>query len=286
MKKLIKYVASFFFIFLLFPLTAIAGEIVKVECTNSNGPFTSLIDSDGGKQLLFSQPSPWNVGFAKDGIFGADKNGNGFFINFVTGEFFNNSNTYARHCKFSNLEALEKKNTEDIVSYADEGKIIQLLESIKTQQDKIDEKLDANSITEHSILAHEHGEKVSVPCSARLKAQKNYSDEWYGSMSMTVALTDSLLKAHNAINETDGRYHIPMEVEITTKDGEKIPMMIVGYNYEVSGGNMLNSFQTIADLNSLFSGLSEEAEKDEKMRKYGEFLNITCSFDSHSVQYH
>tara|TARA_Y100000294_G_C8458456_1_gene297554 strand:- start:253 stop:738 length:486 start_codon:yes stop_codon:yes gene_type:complete len=136
-----------------------------------------------------------------------------------------------------------------------------------------------------SVFAHGPGEKVSVPCSAKLKVKQDYQDKWQATMWTTVALTDSLLKSHNALNEADGQYPIPMEVEITTKDGEKIPM-IVGYNYKVSGGSMLNSFQTYADLDLLFEGLSEEAEKDEKMRKYGEFLNITCSFNSHSVQYH
>ena len=169
---------------------------------------------------------------------------------------------------------------------ADDGEIIQLIESIKIQQEKIREILDVNSITEHYILAHDHGEKVSVPCSARLEVGKDYSKKWQGSFYTNVALTDSLLKSHNALNEAeDGKYPMPIEVEITTKDGEKIPM-IVGYNYKVSGGSMLNSFQTYADLDLLFEGLSEEAEKDEKMRKYGEFLNITCSFNSHSVQYH
>ena len=171
---------------------------------------------------------------------------------------------------------------------ADDGEIIQLLESIKIQQDKILEKLDVNTLdafTEHSILAHEHGEKVSLPCSAQIKVEKDYSDKWKGTMWTKFALTDSLLKSHNAISEVDGKYPIPMEVEITTKDGEKIPM-IVGYNIEVSGGNMLRGFQTYGDLDLLFEGLSEEAEKDVKMKKYGEFLNITCSFNSHSVQYH
>ena len=137
-----------------------------------------------------------------------------------------------------------------------------------------------------SVFAHGPGEKVSAPCSARLEVGKNYDDtKWQAVMYPTIALTDSLLKSHNVFNETDGMHALPMEVEITTKDGEKIPM-IVGYNYKVSGGSMLNSFQTYADLDLLFEGLSEEAEKDEKMRKYGEFLNITCSFNSHSVQYH
>ena len=168
---------------------------------------------------------------------------------------------------------------------ADDGEIIQLLESIKIQQDKILEKLDANSISEHSLLAHEHGEKVSVPCSAQIKVSQDYSDKWKGVMWTKVALTDSLLKSHSAISEVDGAYPMPIEVEITTKDDEKIPM-IISYRIDVSGGNLKDAYQTYGDLNLLFEGLSEEAEKDVKMKQYGEFLNITCSFNSHSVQYH
>ena len=169
---------------------------------------------------------------------------------------------------------------------ADDGEIIQLIESIRIQQEKIREILDVNSITEHYILAHDHGEKVSVPCSARLEVGKDYSGKWQGSFYTNVALTDSLLKSHNALNEAeDGKYPMPIELEITTKDGEKIPM-IAGYTVEILGGNLVYSFQAIRDKSVLFNNLSEEAEKDEKMRKYGEFLNITCSFNSHSVQYH
>ena len=135
-----------------------------------------------------------------------------------------------------------------------------------------------------SVSAHGPGEKVSVPCSAHIKVEKR-SSGWSGTMFTNVALTDSLLKSHNAINQTDGQYPIPMEVEITTKDGEKIPM-IVGYNYEVEGGNMLSSFQTYNDLHVFFNRLKEESGKDETMERFGEFLNITCSFNSHSVEYH
>ena len=169
---------------------------------------------------------------------------------------------------------------------ADDGEIIQLIESIKIQQEKIREILDVNSITEHYILAHDHGEKVSVPCSARLEPFFNeYAEEWVGAFYTEVAFTDSLLKAHNALSQEDGEYPMPIEVEITTKDGEKIAM-IVGNNVKVSGGNLVYSFQMNRDKKVLFDDISEEAEKDEKMKKYGEFLNITCSFNSHSVQYH
>ena len=101
---------------------------------------------------------------------------------------------------------------------------------------------------------------------------------WIGGMWIQVALTTKLLKSHNVLNEEDGDYPIPMEVEITTKDGEKIPM-IVGYNYEVSEGSMSSAYQTAFNYSTLFEYVSE-AEKDEKVKKFGEFLNITCAFRS------
>jgi hypothetical protein len=135
-----------------------------------------------------------------------------------------------------------------------------------------------------SVFAHGPGEKVSVSCSSHISLSQDVFKKWRGYMHTRVALTDSLLKSHNAINVTDGKYPIPIEVEITTKDGEKI-QTIAGYNYEVIKGNMSQGYQRANDGFYLFKELSD-AEKDEKLRKYGEFLNVTCSFDSHSVEYH
>ena len=129
-----------------------------------------------------------------------------------------------------------------------------------------------------SVFAHGPGEKVSVPCSSKLTLDKSYDDMWEAIMWTNVALSNHLLKSHNALNEEDGKHPIPIEVEITTKDGEKIPM-IVGYNYDVSGGSMSHAYQTFNDLDFLFKRVSE-AEKDEKLRNFGEFLNITCAFRS------
>jgi hypothetical protein len=169
MKKIIKYVASFFFIFLFFPVTSIAGEIVKVDCTNNNGPFTLFFDSDGGKQQIFS--ITWNVAFTKDAIFGAIENGSGFFINFVTGEFYNNSHKIA-DCKFSsNLEALKKKNTEDIVADAIEGKIIQLdemrvqLDEMRLQRDEMKAELNNYLLQQSSTLKNKEGSGMPIDCS-------------------------------------------------------------------------------------------------------------------------
>ena len=100
MKKIIKYISSLFFIFLLFPMSVFAGEVVKVECTNDKGPFTLNINSDGGKQEIFS--IMFNVAVSKDAIFGADDYGRGFFINFGTGEFYSSANKFA-DCKFPNM---------------------------------------------------------------------------------------------------------------------------------------------------------------------------------------
>lgn len=312
MKKIIKYISSLFFIFMLFPVSVIAGENIKMDCTSDLvEPFSFLVDSDGGKLQLFNKEM--DVIILKDKLFGIDNMGFGFLMYFKDGKL-NWGGTKVADCKFSNLEVLENNNNENIVAHADEGKIIQLLESIKKQQDTtsgadegkiiqflelikiqqdtIEEKLDKNNLdalTKHNKLpAHEHGEKISVPCSARIELdiRKNTytGDKWQGYLYVNVAFTDSLLKSHNALNEIDATYPMPIEVEITTKDGEKIPM-IVGYNLVVEGGNLTHSFQAGRDVKTLFDVLGE-AQRDENMRKYGEFPNANCSFYSHSVQYH
>jgi hypothetical protein len=122
MKKIIKYISSLFFIFLLFPMSVFAGEVVKVECTNDKGPFTLNINSDGGKQEIFS--IMFNVAVSKDAIFGADDYGRGFFINFGTGEFYSSANKFA-DCKFPNIEVLENNNTVDDVTEVKEVEIIE-----------------------------------------------------------------------------------------------------------------------------------------------------------------
>ena len=137
-----------------------------------------------------------------------------------------------------------------------------------------------------SVFAHGPGEKISVSCSSHISISKDVLDRWSGWVVTRVALTDSLLKSHNAINKTDGTYPIPIEVEITTKDGEKI-QTIAGYNYDVIEGNMSQSYQRANSNDGFYIFINvSEAIKDEKLKKYGEFLNVTCSIDAHSVDYH
>ena len=163
MRKVIKYVVSFFFIFLLFPISLIAGEIIEADCEDPEWVYLNevkmrlLINTDGGKQTIADENFA-DVTFTKDKVVMKERDGDTLTIDIESGSLYYNGKNIG-HCIFSNLEVLEKGNTAD----ADDGEIIQLLESIKIQQDKILEKLDAHSITDHSLLAHEHGKKVSVP---------------------------------------------------------------------------------------------------------------------------
>lgn len=161
---------SFSFIFLLFPVTLIAGEIIKAECINyNNEPISFSIDSDGGKQQLFVEKM--NVGFNKDGLFGVIDSGDyGWFINLKTGEFYSAGKKFA-DCKLSNLEALKKKNTEDIVADAIEGKIIQLdemkaqLDEMKVERDEMKAELNNYLLQQSSTLKNKEGSGMPIDCS-------------------------------------------------------------------------------------------------------------------------
>ena len=113
MKKIIKYVVSFSFIFLLFPVSVIAGEIIEAECTGDDGTgddetILILMDTDGGKQNLGGQEL--DVTFTKDKAKLIDNWGGTVVIDFKNGNFYVNGEKKAI-CKFSNLEALEKEST-------------------------------------------------------------------------------------------------------------------------------------------------------------------------------
>ena len=151
MKKIIKYVVSFSFIFLLFPVSVIAGEIIEAECTLGESEILLLLlDSDGGKQNLMG--TEMNVLFTKDKVvMSKDNVEDKVIIDFKSGNLFMNGLS-AAVCKFSNLEALEKENTVDAASDtdADEGKIIQLLESMKTQLDEMKTQLNRIEVNQNS----------------------------------------------------------------------------------------------------------------------------------------
>ena len=166
MKKIIKYVVSFSFIFLLFPVSVIAGEIIEAECTLGESEILLLLlDSDGGKQNLMG--TEMNVLFTKDKVvMSKDNVEDKVIIDFKSGNLFMNGlSSAAVVCKFSNLEALEKENTVDTEEEvqekentvdaasdtdADEGKIIQLLESMKTQLDEMKTQLNRIEVNQNS----------------------------------------------------------------------------------------------------------------------------------------
>ena len=110
MKKLIKYVVSFFFVFLLFPMSVIAGELIEFECVGEIGFF--VVDSDGGNQHIAGENV--NVIFTKDKLVANANNGTQLIVDFESGKMFIDGEKFG-DCKVFNLEALEKANTMDAV---------------------------------------------------------------------------------------------------------------------------------------------------------------------------
>ena len=160
MKRIIKLAMSFSLVFLLFPVSIVAGEIIEVECTGESvGSKTLfiLLDTDGGKTNVMG--TDLDLNFTKDKAILTNVNEPGqMILDFKSGNLIVNGEKLA-FCKFSNLEALGMENTEDAASDAEkveqektnilvavsedkEVEIIQLLESMKTQLDKIEAKLD------------------------------------------------------------------------------------------------------------------------------------------------
>ena len=129
MKKIIKYLISFSLVFLFFPVSVVAGEIIEAECTLGESEILLLLlDSDGGKQNLMG--TEMNVLFTKDKVvMSKDNVEDKVIIDFKSGNLFMNGlSSAAVVCKFSNLEALEKKSTVNNDADA-EVKVTELQES-------------------------------------------------------------------------------------------------------------------------------------------------------------
>ena len=107
MKKLIKYLTSLSLVILLFPMSAISGEIIEAECSSDGKSALFLIDTDGGKQVIAGSEA--DVRFTKNKvILTAEKSQ--VIIDFESGQLFIDSEKTA-DCKFSNLEALGMEST-------------------------------------------------------------------------------------------------------------------------------------------------------------------------------
>ena len=141
MKKIIKYISSLFFIFLLFPMSVFAEEIITATCevTGSDEIGLFLISNDGGSQYVDFFEENAEVTLSKDKVLMRLESSGLMVIDFKNGDWFF-AGEKVGVCEFSNLEVLTKENTVD--SNANSGEIIQLLESMKKQLDKIESKLD------------------------------------------------------------------------------------------------------------------------------------------------
>ena len=112
MKKIIKCVRSFYFIFLLFPMPVIAGELIEADCTWEGGKFLFFVETGGGKQNVLNKD--YDVTFPKDKVMLTPNTGHIIIVDFKNGIFYKAGKKLA-DCKFSNLEALKKKNTTEAV---------------------------------------------------------------------------------------------------------------------------------------------------------------------------
>jgi hypothetical protein len=150
MKKIIQFIVSFSFISLLFPLNVIAEDFLKGECTNTDDGVTRI------QMLPVVDGTYFGTTFLhmKDKVL-MQKGGEQTIIDLLSGEVFHEGKKRPIVCKFLNLDVLENKNNEDTekveqrktnnigaTSEDKEVEVIQLLESIKSQIDNLEEKLD------------------------------------------------------------------------------------------------------------------------------------------------
>ena len=110
MKKLIKYLTSLSLVVLLFPMSAISGEIIEAECSADGKSALFLIDTDGGKQNIVG--GILDVTFIESKVILTPNEGEGdeVVIDFKNGNYYKGGEKVA-DCKFSNLEALGLETT-------------------------------------------------------------------------------------------------------------------------------------------------------------------------------
>jgi hypothetical protein len=158
MKKIIKYLMSFSFVFLLFPVSVNAeeqkiflaeGEFLEAECTLNDITRIQLIPFENGTY------EGMNFYHLKDKVI-VNKGSEQMIFDLLSGEIFLDGEKSPTVCKFLNLEVLENRNNENAekveqektnIDDADSGdtevEIIQLLESMKIRLNKLEKKLDA-----------------------------------------------------------------------------------------------------------------------------------------------
>jgi len=188
--KILKLAMIFPFVLLLFPVSIFAGEIIEAECTGGSGSESKtlfvLLDTDGGKTNLMGEEVDLLITNDK-AIMTIENEPGQVIIDFKSGNLIANGQKAAL-CKFSNLDALKMENSEDAasdileieqkktsildgISEYKEAEIIQLLESMKTQLEKIETKLDAlnaqeNKNTVDDVTEVKEVEIIEATCDA------------------------------------------------------------------------------------------------------------------------
>ena len=192
MKRIIKLAMIFPFVFLLFPVTTIAGEIIEAECSRGSKTTFFLLDSDGGKTNFKGREFDFII--TKDQAIislGIDNESVQLVVDFKNGNLIMDGDKVA-DCKFSNLEALKKKNTEDIVTDAIEEKIVQLDEmraqrdemraqrdEMRAQRDEMSAQLNNYLLQNSSTLKNKEGSGMPIDCSWKYMLNTLMADYYF-----------------------------------------------------------------------------------------------------------
>ena len=108
MKRIIKFAMSFSLVILLFPMSAISGEIIEAECSAGGQSALFLLNTDGGQQNIDGEGI--DVTFTENKVILTPNEGSVVIIDFTNGNYYKGGKKLA-DCKFSNLEALGLETT-------------------------------------------------------------------------------------------------------------------------------------------------------------------------------
>jgi len=135
MKRIIKFAMSFSLVILLFPMSAISGEIIEAECSAGGQSALFLLNTDGGQQNIDGEGI--DVTFTENKVILTPNEGSVVIIDFTNGNYYKGGKKLA-DCKFSNLEALGLEtalNTEFEVTDLQESKAYETICGLDTYYD-------------------------------------------------------------------------------------------------------------------------------------------------------
>ena len=141
MKTLSQFLKIVPFVIFLLPFSVRAGEMIAATCVEPDSKNETVVyfDTSGGKQVIAGVGES-DVKFMKSRII-VENEMVQITFNLKNGKVYVNGEHEGTICKYDNLAALEKKTTPSASSNVQEGEVIKLLKSMKSQLDRIEKSL-------------------------------------------------------------------------------------------------------------------------------------------------